>query len=60
LNAAIERPLDAINRDVEGAVLTPALEAADGDVEDAARRLGITRKGLYLKRRRLGFVPADE
>jgi len=60
LNVTIERPLDAIIRDVESAVLTRALEAANGNVEDAAKLLGISRKGLYLKRRRLGFVPADE
>jgi DNA-binding NtrC family response regulator/tetratricopeptide (TPR) repeat protein len=60
LNVPIERPLDAIIRDVESAVLTRALEAANGNVEDAAKRLGISRKGLYLKRRRLGFVRSDE
>lgn len=60
LHVPIERPLDAIIREVESAVLTRALEAANGNVEDAAKRLGISRKGLYLKRRRLGFLHADE
>ena len=31
-----------------------ALERAEGRVEEAARLLGISRKGLFLKRRRLG------
>ena len=60
LNVPIERPLDAIIREVESAVLMRALEAANGNVEDAAKRLGISRKGLYLKRRRLGFLQSDE
>ena len=60
LNVSIERPLDAIIREVESAVLARALEAENGNVENAAKRLGISRKGLYLKRRRLGFVHEDE
>jgi DNA-binding NtrC family response regulator/tetratricopeptide (TPR) repeat protein len=60
LNVPLEGPLDEIIREVESAVLTRALEAANGNVEDAAKRLGISRKGLYLKRRRLGFLQADE
>jgi DNA-binding NtrC family response regulator len=29
-------------------------------VEDAAQRLGLSRKGLYLKRQRLGIELTDE
>jgi transcriptional regulator of acetoin/glycerol metabolism len=34
-----------------------ALERTDGRFEEAARLLGISRKGLFLKRRRWGVQP---
>ena len=38
-----------------------ALQQAGGRVEDAANRLGLSRKGLYLKRQRLHIdSPSDE
>ena len=40
---------------VERAMIERALRATDGRVEDAARLLGLSRKGLFLKRRRLGI-----
>ena len=36
-----------------------ALERANGRVEEASRLLGISRKGLFLKRRRLGMRRAS-
>ena len=47
LAAAVER--------VERAVIQRALKATGGRVEAAARLLGLSRKGLFLKRRRLGI-----
>jgi transcriptional regulator of acetoin/glycerol metabolism len=32
-----------------------ALKACRGRVEDTAQRLGLSRKGLYLKRQRFGL-----
>ena len=40
---------------IEHEMIKTALKAADGKVEVAARALGISRKGLYLKRQRLGL-----
>jgi len=36
-------------------MISRALERTSGNLEDAARRLGISRKGLFLKRQRLGL-----
>jgi DNA-binding NtrC family response regulator len=51
----IDRPLPKIIQEVEGAAIADALEATDGRLDLAAKRLGLSRKGLYLKRQRLGF-----
>ena len=40
---------------VERAAIQQAMARAKGNVEDAARFLGLSRKGLYLKRKRLGL-----
>jgi transcriptional regulator with PAS, ATPase and Fis domain len=40
---------------IEREMIKVALRAHDGRVEAAARSLGISRKGLYLKRQRLGL-----
>jgi DNA-binding NtrC family response regulator len=40
---------------VEREMITAALRASQGRVDRAARSLGISRKGLYLKRQRLGL-----
>jgi DNA-binding NtrC family response regulator len=47
LAAAIEQ--------VERDLLHAALDRASGNISEAARSLGLTRRGLYLKLRRLGF-----
>jgi transcriptional regulator of acetoin/glycerol metabolism len=49
----IDRPLPDIFRDVEEAAMELALATTDGRMDLAAKRLGLSRKGLYLKRRRL-------
>jgi hydrogenase-4 transcriptional activator len=40
---------------VEGEMIRAALRVSRGRVDPAARALGISRKGLYLKRQRLGL-----
>ena len=40
---------------IETEMIRAALRSHKGRVEDAARALGISRKGLYLKRQRLGL-----
>jgi hydrogenase-4 transcriptional activator len=40
---------------IEREMIRTALRANGGRLEDAARALGISRKGLYLKRQRLGL-----
>jgi DNA-binding NtrC family response regulator len=51
----IDRPLQEIAKEIEGAAIAHAIEASDGRLDVAAERLGLSRKGLYLKRQRLGF-----
>jgi DNA-binding NtrC family response regulator len=53
LAAAIER--------VERDLITSALGRTSGNISETARILGLTRRGLYLKMRRLGLegVPAN-
>jgi len=48
-------PLARVLERVERMMVTRALERADGRFEEAARLLGVTRKGLFLKRKRLGL-----
>ena len=42
---------NTIDRDI----YARALQICEGRVEDAAKMLGLSRKGLYLKRHRLGL-----
>jgi transcriptional regulator with PAS, ATPase and Fis domain len=49
------QPLGPATEQLERMLIARALEQAGGRVDDAARALGLSRKGLYLKRRRLGF-----
>jgi DNA-binding NtrC family response regulator/tetratricopeptide (TPR) repeat protein len=51
----VDRPLQELQDELERAAIGAALTATGGRTEDAALRLGISRKGLYLKRRRLGL-----
>jgi len=47
--------------DLEREVIASTLHRTDGNISEAARILGLTRRGLYLKLRRLGLdqVSAD-
>ncbi len=44
--------------DLERTLIRTALDRSDGNVSEAARALGLTRRGLYLKMRRLGLDTA--
>jgi hydrogenase-4 transcriptional activator len=50
----LDQPNAALLEHAERSQIHYALKMCDGRVEDAARMLGLSRKGLYLKRRRLG------
>lgn len=55
VTVATDQPLQAARDRVERALILRALRAAHGRVGPAAKRLGISRKGLLLKRRRLNI-----
>jgi DNA-binding NtrC family response regulator len=60
IGVSINRPLDEIIKEVETATINSALVASNWRNDQAAKRLGLSRKGLYLKRRRLGIVGSDD
>ncbi len=51
----LDQPLPQAVEYLERMMVQSALQRAKGRVEEAARLLGISRKGLFLKRRRWGF-----
>src|SRR6266542_591881 len=51
----IDQPLPAAVQILEQTMVKSALDRTHGRVEEAARMLGISRKGLFLKRRRWGI-----
>jgi transcriptional regulator with PAS, ATPase and Fis domain len=51
LTGKLNTTLDHVEREM----ITLALRTHDGHVDDTARALGISRKGLYLKRQRFGL-----
>lgn len=55
----IDQPLAAAAEHVERAMVIHAMRACNGRVEEAAKRLGLSRKGLYLKRLRFGLEVAE-
>ena len=42
---------------VERGFISATLDRSGGNISEAARSLGLTRRGLYLKMKRLGIVP---
>jgi transcriptional regulator with PAS, ATPase and Fis domain len=52
----VDQSLDAAVAQLERAMIQRALAESHGHLETAADRLGISRKGLFLKRRRLGLA----
>jgi DNA-binding NtrC family response regulator len=55
LVVSLDAPLADALEAVERAMIARALERTQDHYEEAARRLGISRKGLFLKRQRLGL-----
>ncbi len=51
----IDQPLTEAVAQLEREMIVRALDGTDGQFGAAARRLGLSRKGLYLKRQRLGL-----
>jgi hydrogenase-4 transcriptional activator len=48
-------PLDAAVAQLEREMIRNGLERSEGNVSETARLLGLTRRGLYLKMKRLGL-----
>jgi DNA-binding NtrC family response regulator/tetratricopeptide (TPR) repeat protein len=55
LRISLDQPLPAAVELLERTMVQNALERAKGRLEEAAKILGISRKGLFLKRRRWGL-----
>ena len=53
--SGIDQPLPVAVELLEQTMVRSALDRSHGRVEEAARLLGISRKGLFLKRRRWGL-----
>ena len=53
----LDQPMAAATEHLERAMLQHALTECGGRMEETAARLGLSRKGLYLKRQRLGIDP---
>ena len=51
----MDQPLASAVEQIERAMIRHALKTCAGRVEPAARMLGLSRKGLFLKRRRYGL-----
>jgi hydrogenase-4 transcriptional activator len=55
----IDQTIAVAVEQIERVMIEAALRKHDGRVEDAAAMLGISRKGLYLKRKRYGMLQAE-
>jgi DNA-binding NtrC family response regulator len=55
----MDQPMSAAIEHLERSMIQYALKLSGGRVEDAAERLGLSRKGLYLKRQRLALQEAN-
>jgi DNA-binding NtrC family response regulator len=56
VEVSLDQPLARAIADLEQKFIAHALESSGGRVADAAELLGLSRKGLFLKRRRQGFI----
>ncbi len=59
-HAPVPRDLAAAVDQVEREVIQSALDRSGGNISEAARSLGVTRRGLYLKLKRLGLDSSPE
>jgi DNA-binding NtrC family response regulator len=55
MRVRLDQPLNDAVEAIEQVMILRALDRAHGNYENAARLLGISRKGLFLKRRRWGL-----
>ena len=53
---SIDQPLSSAYDEIARHAIVAALKRDGGNLEDAAKRLGLTRKGLYNKRLRFGML----
>ena len=56
----LDQPLAKAIDELERKFIDQAMSASNGRVADAAEMLGLSRKGLFLKRRRCGLVSGTE
>ena len=59
VRVALDQPLPAAVDMLEQVMVRRALDRTHGRVEEASRLLGISRKGLFLKRRRWGLAATE-
>ena len=55
----LDQPMAAAVRHLEQTMVQYALKKCDGRIEETAAMLGLSRKGLYLKRQRFGIDPPE-
>ena len=55
----LDQPMAAAVRHLERTMIQYALKKCEGRIEDTAAMLGLSRKGLYLKRQRFGIDPPE-
>jgi len=55
----LDQPMAAAVRHLEQVMVQYAWKKCNGRVEDTAKMLGLSRKGLYLKRQRFGIEPPE-
>jgi DNA-binding NtrC family response regulator len=55
----LDQPMAAAVRHLEQVMVEYALKKCEGRIEDTATMLGLSRKGLYLKRLRFGLAPPE-
>ena len=53
----LDQPMAAAVQHLERAMVQYALAKCNGHIEETAAMLGLSRKGLYLKRQRFGLEP---
>ena len=56
----IDQPMAAAVQHLERTMIQHALRTSGGGMEETAALLGVSRKGLYLKRVRYGLEPPDD
>ena len=55
----LDQPMAAATEHLQRAMMQYALKQCGGRMEETAAKLGLSRKGLYLKRQRFGIEPPE-